>query len=197
VKPNRQNQLQKPRIGLSASLSSNPRRGEVPAPEGGFSSQHASIWLNLTLRLVVGGAFVLAGALKVADPARFAGDVGNYRILPHALVNLTAILLPPSRSWPGCLFSRASGCARLPLVVTSLTGLFFLLITSALVPRIEHRMRLLRDPGRTACRHREPWHRLRAFVICGAPGGPCRRGQPEKFFRDAGARIPALPNEAR
>ena len=49
---------------------------------------------NFLLRLAVGGVFVAAGALKIWDPGRFAGDVANYRLLPDALVNLVAIILP-------------------------------------------------------------------------------------------------------
>ena len=50
--------------------------------------------VSLILRLLVGGAFVVAGALKVLQPATFAADIGNYRLLPHGAINLLAITLP-------------------------------------------------------------------------------------------------------
>jgi uncharacterized membrane protein YphA (DoxX/SURF4 family) len=52
-----------------------------------------SLWL-LLLRLLLGGVFVAAGFVKIIDPAGFAVDVANYRLLPHATVNLVAITLP-------------------------------------------------------------------------------------------------------
>jgi hypothetical protein len=35
-----------------------------------------------------------AGALKIADSAKFALDVSNYRLVPHEMINLVAILVP-------------------------------------------------------------------------------------------------------
>ena len=49
---------------------------------------------NLILRLVVGGVFVAAGALKLWDPGAFVKDIANYRVLPDACLNLVAITLP-------------------------------------------------------------------------------------------------------
>jgi uncharacterized membrane protein YphA (DoxX/SURF4 family) len=46
------------------------------------------------LRLIVGGVFIAAGAVKIMEPAAFAVDIGNYRLLPHELINLVAITLP-------------------------------------------------------------------------------------------------------
>jgi uncharacterized membrane protein YphA (DoxX/SURF4 family) len=51
-------------------------------------------WWLLILRLVVGGVFLYAGAIKIIDPAAFAKDIGNYRMLPHEWVNLLALTLP-------------------------------------------------------------------------------------------------------
>lgn len=51
-------------------------------------------WWLLTLRLIIGGLFLYAGAVKILDPAGFAKDIANYRLLPHAWVNLLAITLP-------------------------------------------------------------------------------------------------------
>ena len=59
---------------------------------GGFLL--AGIFVSFILRLVLSGVFVLAGALKLSDPASFAKDIANYRVLPDALVNLAAITLP-------------------------------------------------------------------------------------------------------
>ena len=50
--------------------------------------------LTWLCRLVVGGAFLYAGAVKIIDPAAFAKDISNYQILPANMVNLLAITLP-------------------------------------------------------------------------------------------------------
>ncbi len=48
----------------------------------------------LLLRLAVGGTFICAGALKAMDPAGFAADVENFRLLPHALASVVGVWLP-------------------------------------------------------------------------------------------------------
>jgi len=45
-------------------------------------------------RLIMAGIFVYASIDKIAHPAAFAKDVYNYQILPDALINLTALVLP-------------------------------------------------------------------------------------------------------
>lgn len=48
----------------------------------------------LVIRLILGGVFVYASVDKIIHPAAFAEAVYNYQILPDALINLTAIVLP-------------------------------------------------------------------------------------------------------
>ncbi len=45
-------------------------------------------------RLIMVGIFIYASIDKIAHPAAFAKDVYNYQILPDALINLTALVLP-------------------------------------------------------------------------------------------------------
>jgi uncharacterized membrane protein YphA (DoxX/SURF4 family) len=51
-------------------------------------------WINLLLRLIIGGIFVVAGAVKIVNPAAFADSIANYRMLPHEWINAFAITLP-------------------------------------------------------------------------------------------------------
>lgn len=51
-------------------------------------------WIALALRVGLGALFVIAGALKLGDPMRFAIEVTNYRLLP-ALAPYLAVILPP------------------------------------------------------------------------------------------------------
>ena len=88
--------------------------------------------LNMLLRLIVGGAFVVAGALKVADPAKFALDVSNYRLVPYELINLVAILLPWIEITAGLFVLAGIWLRAAALVITSLTVMFLVLIVSAL-----------------------------------------------------------------
>lgn len=51
-------------------------------------------WLLLILRIIVGGVFIWAGALKIADPLGFAQSIENYRVIPHPLAFPIALVLP-------------------------------------------------------------------------------------------------------
>ncbi len=50
--------------------------------------------VGLLARLVVGGIFVMYAADKIAAPSDFAMSIERYELLPLALVNLMAIVLP-------------------------------------------------------------------------------------------------------
>ena len=49
---------------------------------------------RLALRIVLGGALLLAGLLKVSDPAALAAAIATFQILPAALISVTALSLP-------------------------------------------------------------------------------------------------------
>ncbi|MAY96701.1 MauE/DoxX family redox-associated membrane protein [uncultured Nocardioides sp.] len=51
-------------------------------------------WLVLAARLVVGGVWIVAGALKVPDPGSSVQAVRAYRLLPEAVVPTVGQLLP-------------------------------------------------------------------------------------------------------
>lgn len=88
--------------------------------------------MKWTLRLLLGGAFVAAGALKVADPAQFALAVSHYRLAPEATVNLIAIFLPWIEIVSGfCVLAGIWRQAALN-VITGLTVIFLFAILSAL-----------------------------------------------------------------
>ena len=48
----------------------------------------------LCARMILGTIFIYASIDKIHHPAAFAEAVYNYQILPDALINLTAIILP-------------------------------------------------------------------------------------------------------
>jgi putative oxidoreductase len=48
----------------------------------------------VALRLVVGAMFLTAALPKIADPASFATDIDNYRMVPDALIGPISVGLP-------------------------------------------------------------------------------------------------------
>jgi uncharacterized membrane protein YphA (DoxX/SURF4 family) len=55
----------------------------------------ANRWFLLLLRLVIGGAFLYAGYLKIREPQAFADSIASFKLLPSELINLMAMGLPP------------------------------------------------------------------------------------------------------
>jgi uncharacterized membrane protein YphA (DoxX/SURF4 family) len=51
-------------------------------------------WSVLAARLFMGSIFIYASIDKIAQPAAFARDIYNYQVLPDALINLSALVLP-------------------------------------------------------------------------------------------------------
>jgi len=84
----------------------------------------------LVFRMFVGAVFVYASMDKIVHPGQFAQMVNNYRIVPHVLINLFAVILPWIELILGlCLilgvFSDAAS------VVTA--GLLLVFITASIV----------------------------------------------------------------
>jgi uncharacterized membrane protein YphA (DoxX/SURF4 family) len=85
----------------------------------------ALAWL---LRMVVGCILIYASADKILHPQDFAVIVKGYRLLPEALVNLTAIWLPWFELVLGvCLYAGLWRQGAL-LLATSLLAVFWLAI---------------------------------------------------------------------
>lgn len=80
-------------------------------------------WL---LRMIVACVLIYASADKIIHPQDFAGIVKDYRLLPEALVNVTAIWLPWFELTLGvCLFTGFLRQGAL-FLATSLLALFWL-----------------------------------------------------------------------
>ena len=61
---------------------------------GATVTQTVRNYLALLLRTILGGLFIYAGWLKIADPVLFAGSVAAYKILPPFGNYLVAATLP-------------------------------------------------------------------------------------------------------
>jgi uncharacterized membrane protein YphA (DoxX/SURF4 family) len=59
-----------------------------------FQSLIQNSWLELAARWILGMTFIYASYDKILYPADFAKIIYGYDLLPHALINLIAIILP-------------------------------------------------------------------------------------------------------
>jgi len=74
----------------SRRVDCRPDKGDQVPSYPAASHREVQFWL----RLVLGAVFIIASADKIYNPAGFAQAIYNYQILPDALINLTAIILP-------------------------------------------------------------------------------------------------------
>lgn len=90
-------------------------------------------FLNILLTWLVAIIFIVAGFSKILNPAKFAVDIDNYRILPYFLVTVTATVLPWLEVLAGTslIFGKKQGGALLTLLVMSFV--FLIAIASALI----------------------------------------------------------------
>jgi putative oxidoreductase len=88
-------------------------------------------WLTRILRLLAGGVFLVAGVLKVLDPAHFAAAIDHFRLLPYFAVAPLALYLP----WLEivCGLAVFAGAARRSALVLlfAMTVVFIAAIASA------------------------------------------------------------------
>ncbi len=87
----------------------------------------AGPWLATAARLVLGGVFVVAGVLKIPDPAAAVRAVRAYRLVPEPLVAPVAFGLPVVEIAVGLalllgVFVRAAAIAAAVLLVVFLVG---------------------------------------------------------------------------
>ncbi|MGC4063159.1 MAG: MauE/DoxX family redox-associated membrane protein [Polyangiaceae bacterium] len=67
--------------------------------------------LGFALRFACGGAFLVAGLLKLRDPAAFAEQIANYQFAPE-FANYLATLLPPLEILSGLVLILLKGKMR-------------------------------------------------------------------------------------
>lgn len=51
-------------------------------------------WIELGLRLILGGLFVYSGGMKLSDPAAFQSEIINFNLVPHWFAGWVAAYLP-------------------------------------------------------------------------------------------------------
>jgi len=104
-------------------------RGRVPGPVGGFLAVSrlrrllADDRVATVARIAIGALFIYASVTKF-DPAKFAQQVANYRLLPTGLVNLVAIALPFVELLAGALLVLGLRIRGASLVIVGCLGAF-------------------------------------------------------------------------
>ena len=93
----------------------------------------------LIVRLVVGGVFIVAGALKIQQPATLAADIGNYRLVPHEAINLLAIVLPWIEVVAGSLLALGTWKRASATVIAVMLIVFLVAIGQALARGLDVR----------------------------------------------------------
>lgn len=88
-------------------------------------------------RLLLGGLFLYAGAIKASDIKAFAGDVANYQILPYAWNYLVAATLPYVEAVAGLLLVFNRKVRPSALLLGALTGVFMVALVSVIARGME------------------------------------------------------------
>ncbi len=89
--------------------------------------------LILLIRLALGGVFLYAGIIKIADPVAVAGSVASYRILPYFGNYLAAAVIPWLEAICGLLLVTGWRVRVATAIVLILDLVFIAVLFSALV----------------------------------------------------------------
>jgi uncharacterized membrane protein YphA (DoxX/SURF4 family) len=96
------------------------------------SGGRGAAWISVPLRWYLGVLFVGASLHKIADPRAFAIDVATYDILPLALVNLVAVVLPAVEVVAGGLLLLGLRVRPAALLVAGMMSVFLVALVVAL-----------------------------------------------------------------
>lgn len=99
-------------------------------------------------RLLLGGFFLYAGAVKADDVVAFAGDVANYQLLPYGWNYLVAATLPYVEALAGLLLLVNRRVRPAALVLGLLDAVFILALVSVLARGLDINCGCF-DPGGT------------------------------------------------
>ena len=89
-------------------------------------------WLALPARWYLGYVFIAACLHKIAHPGSFALDVATYDILPLALTNLMAIILPWMELFAGVMLFIGFRARAAALMVLGMMLIFIVALALAL-----------------------------------------------------------------
>ncbi|HSA95807.1 MAG TPA: MauE/DoxX family redox-associated membrane protein [Acidobacteriota bacterium] len=90
--------------------------------------------LLLVCRVVLGGLFIYAGVVKIADPLGFAQDIRNYRLVGQSLSFIVATVLPWLEVLAGAFLIAGIWKRGAALVISGLL-VFFIVLTLVTMAR--------------------------------------------------------------
>ncbi|MHB8094551.1 MAG: MauE/DoxX family redox-associated membrane protein [Candidatus Aminicenantales bacterium] len=88
-------------------------------------------------RLLVGGLFIYAGVLKVAEPVDFARNISNYRLVPHVIAFFTALVLPWIEILAGALLVLGVFRRTNALLIAAMLVFFIVLVAVTMIRGID------------------------------------------------------------
>ena len=97
-----------------------------------FKDIISSPYVTTILRIFIGFVFIYASIEKILDPAYFAGTIRNYQIVPDAITNLVAIILPWLELICGILLLAGFWHQTAAFILTLLMVAFIIAILSAI-----------------------------------------------------------------
>jgi putative oxidoreductase len=97
----------------------------------GFLDWRGHTVLGLAARLYLGTIFLLACWHKILDPGSFAIDIATYQIVPLALVNPMAIVLPWTELVAGLMLLIGFRTRAAALLVAGMMAMFLVAISVA------------------------------------------------------------------
>ena len=89
-------------------------------------------WIVLALRWFLAAVFIYAGVGKILNPAAFAEDIDNYRMLPYLLVTIMAAIMPWLEVLCGLLLIFGKWLKGATLLLIAMNFVFIIAIGSAL-----------------------------------------------------------------
>lgn len=91
---------------------------------------------RLTLRLfrwILGGLFIYASLHKIVETELFARDIQNYRLVPYALTNLMAMILPWLELICGLFLISGTFLRSSAVIITGMLSVFIIAIVISLL----------------------------------------------------------------
>jgi uncharacterized membrane protein YphA (DoxX/SURF4 family) len=91
----------------------------------------------LLLKWLIAALFIFAGINKILNPANFAHNIDNYRLLPYLLVTLMAIILPWLEILCGIFLIVGKWQKGASLTLLVLIFMFLIAIGSAIARKLD------------------------------------------------------------
>lgn len=89
--------------------------------------------LSTVVRVALGGVFLYAGILKIANPVAFAGSVAAYKLLPYFGNYLVAAVLPWLEAISGLLLVVGWRTRSAAVLTCMLNGVFMVALISTIL----------------------------------------------------------------